>query len=536
MQISKTQTIDATSSLLTQLGIRHSLSALKEHLETHPDYPSLYSIYQVLNRYGLGSSPVEATADYLDAWKPPFIVRMKLPNTGADFACVTKINNGTIHIITALKQKSVAFRRNEFVQKWDGIALLPNPDSEAAQPDLQRHLEKDAQVMRNKNWIQWVLAGTMLILFCGLAWIHGLAWPVLVPWLVIKAIGVGAGIVLLAYEVNKQSETVKQFCTAGTTVNCDAVLQSKGARIGGISWSIAGFAWMTVALLTLLSGTSGVSIATIMTILAFPYTLYSIYYQGFIVKQWCLLCLLVQATLMAEFGWVMYHFFTGTLSFIPLPAIIGKGLLTLAGIPLIVSGWLWLKPLLQQGARLPAWQNAYKRLTNDKDVFFAMLQRQPKAPDGYKACSLLFGNANAKYEILKVCNPYCGPCARIHPVFEKIIKCNKDYNLRIIFVGATDTENKIGRTVRHFLNLYKERGAEYTSEVLHEWYETNDKNFERFTSKHPTRKWIDVSELAEEMDYWENEANIKGTPTIFINGQELPSEIDPMKLQNILCQ
>jgi len=34
---------------------------------------------------------------------------------------------------------------------------------------------------------------------------------------------------------------------------------------------------------------------------------------------------------------------------------------------------------------------------------------------------LIIGNEDAQNEIIKVCNPYCEPCSKAHPILDEII-------------------------------------------------------------------------------------------------------------------
>ncbi len=119
--------------------------------------------------------------------------------------------------------------------------------------------------------------------------------------LLIKLAGIAATTLLLIYEIDKSNAFVKSICTAGKQTNCAAVLQSKASKILGMSWSEAGFFYFASTFLFLLfpgiSFMAKICLLSIANCLAAPYILFSVYYQWKVVKQWCPLCLTVQAVL-----------------------------------------------------------------------------------------------------------------------------------------------------------------------------------------------------------------------------------------------
>jgi hypothetical protein len=95
--------------------------------------------------------------------------------------------------------------------------------------------------------------------------------------LVLKLVGTFITVLLLIYEIDRTNSFVKNICRAGDRTNCDAVLASEASRIFGVSWSEVGFQWR-------------------------------------IIKQWCLLCITVQAILFCELIWGIVNLWNRGLS------------------------------------------------------------------------------------------------------------------------------------------------------------------------------------------------------------------------------
>ncbi len=122
----------------------------------------------------------------------------------------------------------------------------------------------------------------------------------------LKLAGVVITVLLLWYEIDKANPVLKQICGMGSQTNCAAVLGSKQAKLfGGVSWSEIGFFYFAGGFISLLvSGANAaytLQLLAWLNVLALPYTIFSVYYQWRIAKQWCPLCLGVQAVLIAEF-------------------------------------------------------------------------------------------------------------------------------------------------------------------------------------------------------------------------------------------
>ena len=127
-------------------------------------------------------------------------------------------------------------------------------------------------------------------------------FPILYTFLVL--VGAAVGIMLLIYEIEQNNPTLRKVCSIGKKTSCSAILNSQGAKIFGIHWSVIGVSYFLGGLLSLL--VTGMShdiliIGAWLSMLSLFYTVFSIYYQGFVIKQWCTLCLIVQGLLVLQF-------------------------------------------------------------------------------------------------------------------------------------------------------------------------------------------------------------------------------------------
>jgi len=87
--------------------------------------------------------------------------------------------------------------------------------------------------------------------------------------------------------------------------------------------------------------------------------------------------------------------------------------------------------------------------------------------------------------------------------------------------------------VLHFLAIQELRGSRILNQALDDWYLAKDKNYQIFAEKYPLNgEQNNQKEKVKEMMKWCNTMKIRATPTIFINGSELPEDYLISELKN----
>lgn len=532
---------------LQALNARVTKTTLKENLEENPYYPSLYSLSNVLNRYNIVNEAYSIDEGTLSQFEPPFITYCSAQSTGKDFVLVTKITETTVNYI-ADGHKPKHISREEFLRQWQKVVFVAEAKADSGEHDYAAKLKIQKFKERKQKLLYTsigILIGLIVYLFLsntGAANIIAASAIVL-----IKLLGVGVTTLLLIYEIDKTNSFVKNICNAGKQINCNAVINSKAGKILGMSWGEVGFFYFaSTALLLLFPGLTFVSklpCLAMASTLAAPYILFSIYYQWRVVKQWCPLCLAVQAVLVIELIWSLVNFwFTNLLpisSLLSTPSTsllwgIGRVVALLLCLLLPIICWYLIKPILLATKTKSGYNSAYKRLLYNPEIFKTLLQQQTTAPDGWQTLGIDIGNPNATNTILKVCNPYCGPCAKAHPVLEEIIKNNSDVKVKVIFTASNNEDDEANKPVKHLLAIASKENLKLTSHALDDWYLADKKDYEVFAAKYPMN-----GELKEQkyklglMKDWCDEAEITGTPTIFINSKRLPDTYSIDELKNI---
>jgi uncharacterized membrane protein len=523
-------------SYLQKLNIPVTKTSLKERLQTNPYYPSLYSLSNVFERLNVENEAYKIDAEKITELQPPFIAYLKNQTTGKDFVLVTSVNDKDVKYIAENKKEKTVTKEN-FLKDFENVVFVADKNEKSGEADYTINLKKE-QAQKNKTFA--LVAGAALIFIATVyLFLHSLPSSVIAAAalvLAIKIAGLSISVLLLIYEIDKSNSFIKSICTAGKQINCDAVLHSKAAKFFGISWSEAGFFYFASSFLFLLfpgiALSNKICLLSIANCLAAPYILFSIYYQWKVVKQWCPLCLTVQAVLAMELIWGIINYWRHPYLPASLPLVALPVAICLL-FPIVL--WFSLKSFFISGKDEPVFKAAYKRLLYNPETFNNLLQQQPVAPDGYQNIGITTGNPDAANTIIKVCNPYCGPCAKAHVVLDEIIHNNKNVKVKLIFTASNDENDRRGIAAKHLLAINAKQNVKQTAQALDDWYLADKKNYNLFADKYPINGELKQQEVQiEAMSKWCKEAGIFGTPTLFINGHRLPETYSIKELKYIL--
>lgn len=464
---------------------------------------------------------------------PPFIAYLNGQNTGKDFVLVTSIIENEVAYVSESKKVKKESKK-EFRKKWEGIVLEAIADENSGEKYF--NVKRKKELGRRNKMNALITMSSLLFIATLYFFLHALAVENLLSaslLILIKIAGLSTTILLLVYEIDKSNSFVKSICMAGKQTNCAAVLNSKSSKVFGMSWSEAGFFYFASSFLFLLfpgiNFTSKIVVLSVASTLAAPYIFFSIYYQWKVIKQWCTLCLTVQAVLLMELIWSSWNFWPRLATFSIEPFALNLPIVYCILLPVI--SWYILKPLILKAKDEPLYKASYKRLLYNPETFNHLLQQQAVAPGGYENIGIEIGNPKAENTIIKVCNPYCGPCAKAHPILDEIVRRNNNIKLKLIFNATNDKDDKRGIAARHLLAVYK-KYVHKTESALSEWYLAEKKDYEEFAKKYPMNGELKKQEdEIEKMKEWCIQAEITFTPTIFINGYRLPGnyKIDELK-------
>lgn len=523
--------VNAARNLLHSMNVKASTTGVKQKLLEHPDYPSLLSISDVLKTWNIHNITIRADREMLERIPKPALVQLR-DTTGFYFVVIKSIDEKGLVISDKFSSKWTTVDWTKFSKNWTGTATVIELGENAGEPEHAQ--ERKKELLRKGNYLLGAGIILLLALYTCVDAFLNLRWAAYtgICMLFLKLPGIYTSGFLLWYEIDRNNIAIQKVCKADKKKNCHAILQSKASKLWNfISWSEIGFAYFTGGFAFLLANginTSTTTLIALCSLLAFPYILFSLFYQWRIVKQWCLLCLAVQAILGAETITALTgSVYAAGISQAILP---GHALALPAYLALPLVSWLMIKPTLVAARENTQSKLLVTRLKHNTQIFKSQLLHQKKVLNETTSLGLILGDPKAKNKIIKVCNPYCGPCAKAHPEIDSLIEhFQDDLQVQIIFTATGSKNDSKAPPVRHLLAISEQFDQTILNQALSYWYTFQD--YKKFAVKFPAGELDKYDESLNKMAEWCQLNTIQFTPTFFVNGHELPEmyEISSMK-------
>jgi uncharacterized membrane protein len=517
------QPVNVTIQLLKQLKVKVTDNTVNETVLNHPDYPSILSISDALNSWHVENAAIRIEPEKLQELPLPFIAYTK--NNGNAFILITKIDDEKVSYLDELNKLKTK-NLSDFLKEFGNVVLLAH----AKENSGEANFEKAKKAERRKNLrIPVIVAIGILLIIAAIASaiINNFQFTAILSLLLLfNFFGLFVAIILLWYEADKANPALQKICSGGKKTSCNAVLNSKAAKVFGISWSELGFFYFAGCfLICLLSAfTNDVILLSFIRLICLAtvfYIPFSIFYQWRIAKQWCPLCLTVQAILLLQFITVISY---QPLAISSLQLInFSTRFIFLAAFALPVIVWLIIKPLLIIKQKAKQDFRSLQRIKFNTEIFNALLEKQKHITESTEDLGIILGNRNATNTLIKVCNPYCGPCAKAHPEIERLLEEKDNLKVQIIFTATTDEKDKRALPAKHLLAISENNDETKTKQALNDWYLVVKKNYEVFAEKYKMNGELKMqNDKINEMKNWCDKVEISFTPTIFFNDYQLP--------------
>ena len=508
---SKDNAVVATYQYLKAIGAKVTEETVEEILKNHPDYPSLLATSDALNEWHIDNVAVRIKPEQLAELPTPFLTYLHI-NQGI-FALVKSIKDDAIEWIDTTE----GFKRektDEFLKKWDGVVLMAETNTDSGEKNFKENHKKE---LLNNLRIPLLLIGAS-ILTINLFY-HNFA----TDWhynalLLTKFAGIIVSGLLLWQSIDKNNPFINNLCQAGGKANCNAILSSNAAQVTSwLSWSEVGFFYFTGGFIALLINPNSMFLLWALGGTALFYTCWSIYYQAFVAKQWCTLCLTVQLLFVVEFLFNINYFSELGVKLVSLTY--GDFITFLQGFSGVVLVWVFIKPFLQKSQQVTPLKNDLKRFKNNPNLFLSLLHKQDEMPFvPQNMNTILVGNPDAEHTLTMVTNPFCQPCAKTHKIIEDLLESNENLNCQVIFSASNTEGDKRGIVARTILSLPLTQQAA----ALHQWYENEERSIEKWQTQLGFTESKKTESIIAQHQTWCETAKIEGTPTLYLEGYKLP--------------
>ena len=519
------------------LKLRLTSTTLFEKLQEHPYYPSMLAIHDVFVEFGVESEGYKCEdIEQILKLDLPFLVQVSKGSNGNKlFALVYERKCDKIDWYNPFNHKREDISEDLFRDFFSGYVLFFEKTDKYGDKDYKLHRRQElckeliSSFLFFSMPILWVIISTYYLLITQVRSIAPYIYSLLL------LVGCCIGILLIIREYNAYNPIVRNLCGDGKKFNCDAVLSSNKSRFAGIPWSVIGSAYFGGMLSSMLVSFFDIHVfATIayLNLLALPYIFFSIYYQKNVIRQWCPLCISVLTVIFALF---LTALISGTLCS---PDQITINAVCTVIVCLYISAALvfvvWKNSIEFQHRKYI--EQTLKQIKYDPEVFYTLLKKEQKIDISTEGYGIILGNPKGNTHIIKVCNPYCGHCADAQVILQNMIEFNKDIKLQIIFISDPDQEYYTHTPVDYFLTLYYD-GANM-EDVFSKWYKNKIQDLSILRKIYGIHDQYSSQNYnnAKQMAYFCEHYRIMATPTLFVNGFELPTIYDIEDLRYLITK
>lgn len=475
-------------------GYSDTYSDFEELYQSHPDYPSLFSITDSLSATGIENLAVRIPKNNVDDLPGLFIGFVD-----RDFLLVRKTQND-FHLESEKGVKRTLLP-DAFLTQWDGLVL-------AIEPKTTLKTKSPA----NLKWALYALPVALLSLISVGYLGHGIFS---IAMLLLSLTGLTLAILALRQKLGMRTPVVDNFCNAGSNVSCSDVIANSKPPLW-LPLADLPIVYFATAALALLLQPNAALILGWSSVFALPAILYSVWLQKFGLKKWCVICLAIGFTVIAQLSLFIGM---GTSDALHGDALFVSGF----SLALIASGWLLFKPFLEKNMELHKKEQSLLRFKRNFNLFRYLSETVVQEEKLSDMTGIRFGNPDAPNRLSLFVSPSCGFCHKaVEDAFSLTGKFSDRLTVNILFnLNADNDENPYVEVVRSLLSL-NNVDPESAKKALIDWH------INRFDLDTWLKAWkqpfADLNAQAQ-MRFqhdWCKSSNIVYTPAKILNGKLYP--------------
>jgi len=475
--------------------------------ESHPEFPSLLAVSDTLNFFNITNGALHVNSDEIDALPNVFITKLKDADENSLAVVEAKTSDQSYTIYTNSRKNNVS--RATLLEKWKGMVFL-----------VEDTLEK--QTHFKKFTFQHLIISCWVLSFLLVLNQHVSNKQQLL-FIIFPILGSLLSIFALKKLFNINSNLVTTFCGTSEIHNCTEVVDSSAwklfKKISFSDLSIVFFSFQIVMFcVASITNTIDFFFQTqhLLLILAIPIVLLSLYYQKFIIKKWCPICISIIGFFLLEFIYLInilgIHFSWEANLF-------QYNLYAFTFLFTLVS-WQYLKDKLITISHLQIDHIKANRFKRNYQVFKNTLISNPQF--ALPQTSLIFATGT-KLTIDFITSPYCGFCKAPTEMLRSFLKKYGDHiEIRFIYNVNLETRNETSKQfLRTLVFIQQKLGNEAFFNALAYWHEVN--NHEKWLKKYQYQFDVKtIDEMLQTQRSWCVAHKFTFTPCVFVNGYEYP--------------
>jgi hypothetical protein len=472
--------------------------------ETHPNYPSLLAVSDTLTFFRIENLAFKISIEDLENMPNYFLALIQRSNELEGLSLITKdkekflINNESL------------ISRTDFEKVFKGIVLL-----------AEKSKNYEDFIIKNKisNFKKIIIS--LIIFYVLFNGFENFNWL----FQILSFFGI-----YLSFETFNQSIGINngissKFCTSSPKTSCESVLKSNKWKIFKfLSLSDVSIVFFVSQLLLIIGFTLTnnflqlISFTSNFIWFSIPMILVSVYYQKYIEKKWCPLCLVISGVLIIE-TILVYNLVDKQIKTIEI-----KELLSIIGIIYIVAiSWIYIKNIIVKKTEYKNQLSKAIRFKRDYQLFKEQLLKTDKLIFPKNNYSISYGNENANCQITLLSSPFCGHCKKTHTIFNDLfIKYENKIGFHIIYNTDIDEENPFVKVIKNLQQLFIKEGLNRFEKELNQFYNSENYSLSFLEKTKQFEITEDVYQILKLQNEFSLTNNLNFTPMIFINGYKFP--------------
>lgn len=496
---------------LRELGYNIDKEYIRARLISHPDFPSAFSITSLLHELSISNTAVQLSINDLATLKGPALAFVD----GKSFYHIKDI---------LFPEKSI----KNFTARWNGILILAEEKLILFKSDELKKNEKENKLKRTWKILLALILASLIYIALSKTDINSISLFIL------SCLGLYLSWQVVLIELGKVSIFSNHLCNESDSLSCKSVILNTKPGPFNIhisDLSIAFFSGIMILILMKENLPSGYTTNLIIQFLCYlsiiPLVI-SIYYQSFILRKWCALCISIILC-------ICLMIFIATKLESSKELNLNEGMIKTALLMLFPGSiWLNIRSLISERSEALNKNLLLKRFKRNPELFQMLLLNQVKLSSLSCYADFQIGNSQASCQIIAVVSPLCGPCSEAYEMLKKVkLRYSDQIGITIRFSVGKGIESKmiiIRSMLRYAISTEGfMHSPDQIETMLDTWYQTTD--IHKFIKQYPSLAEFDVDNYIAEIQNWIKNSKISYTPTIVINGYKLP---DPYTCDDLL--
>lgn len=477
----------------------------KLQLISNPSFPSVKSISDTLDYFGLENIVANVPKDALDQLPECFLAVMDdSPSTSV---VQVQRKNNKIKIFKDDGTKGM-LSIDEFKKVWNGTIVAVEKN--------EKPYKEPLAFLKNPLIPLAVIGGAITIYI-----LSGLSFQAQI-YTLLSLIACYLSYLIVGENLGLQNKTTSRICnSAANKTSCSAVINSTSSnllKLLSLSDLSITFFVATVLIIGILGFNTSFFLSLV--VLGLPILLYSVYAQALVIKQWCPLCLGIGTILGIQFISMIPYFGIFKID----SSYFIKGTIIFMVTYLV---WIYAKGIFKQALKQEQVQADFLRFKRNDTLFVSLLKKkqlilQNNIPLGSR---IIFGNSNAPLQLISITNPLCGYCVKSFEAYDSLLNTHGDkFQLSIVFnTFSQSLDQPATQIAQRIIELYHEDINE-SYQALKIWFA--DRDIEKWQKKYgiPSKE-VSPNIIQKHAD-WCSENEINYTPATIIGRYFFPQEYD----------